>query len=92
MIQNMFGMCLLPLGLVPQQGHLYRMISDYIYFDVNQQALNIAPKEAMQFGSTLWQLLFCIHNAKNKFGPVYMSKVDLYDGFYSLWLCLKDTH
>ena len=53
LIQDMFGMRLSPLGLVPQQGHWDQMISDYSYFDVNQQTLNIALKEAMQFGCTL---------------------------------------
>ena len=68
------------------------MISDYIYFDVNQQTLKIAPKEAMQFGCTLWWLLFCIHNANDLIGPVYILKVNLSDGFYRLWLHPKDTH
>ena len=68
------------------------MISDYSYFDVNQQTFNIAPTEAMQFGRTLWRLLFRIHNANNHFGLVYMSKVDLSDGFYRLWLRPEDTH
>ena len=67
------------------------MISDYSYFDVNKDTLNIAPSEAMQFGRTLWRLLFRIHHANEKFGPVYMSKVDLSDGFYRLWLRPEDT-
>ena len=92
MIQDMFGLRLSPLGLVPQRGCRDRMISDYSYFDVNQQTLNIALKEAMQFGRTLWRLLFCTHNANDQFGPVYMSKVDLSNGFYRLWLRPKDTH
>ena len=66
MIQDMFGMRLFPLGLVPQWGGWDWMILDYSYFDVNQQTLNIAPKDAMHFG------------------PVYMSKVDLSNGFYCL--------
>ena len=92
MIQEMFGLRLSPLGLVPQRGRRDRMISDYSYFDINQQTFNIAPKEAMQFGRTLWRLLFRIHNADDKFGPVYMSKIDLSDGFYRLWLRPEDTH
>ena len=68
------------------------MISDYSYFDVNQDTLNIAPAEAMQFGCTLWGLLYCIHCANNNFRPVYMSKIDLSDGFYKLFLHPKDIH
>jgi len=92
MIKDMFGLRLSPLGLVPQRGRRDRMISDYSYYDVNQETLNIAPNEAMQFGRTLWRLLFQIHHANDHFGPVYMSKIDLSDGFYRLWLRPEDTH
>ena len=91
MIKSVFGLRLSPLGLVPQRGRRDRMISDYSYFDVNNDTLNIAPSEAMQFGRTLWRLLFRIHHANDRFGPVYMSKVDLSDGFYRLWLRPEDT-
>ena len=92
MIQDMFGLRLSPLGLIPQRGRRDRMISDYSYNDVNQQTLNIAPKEAMQLGRTLWRLLYRIHHANDRFGPVYMSKNDLLDGFYRLWLRSEGTH
>jgi hypothetical protein len=91
MIKSLFGLRLSPLGLVPQRNRRDRMISDYSYFDVNKDTLNIAPAEAMQFGRTLWRLLYRIHHANDKFGPVYMSKVDLSDGFYRLWLRPEDT-
>ena len=68
------------------------MISDYSYFDDNADTLNITPTKAMQFSKTLWRLLHRIHHANSVFGPVYMSKVDLLDGFYRLWLRPKDTH
>ena len=68
------------------------MISDYSYFDVNADTFNIAPAEAMQFGRTLSRLLYRIHHSNSQFGPVYMSKVDLSDGFYRLWLRPEDTH
>ena len=82
LIQSMPGLRLSPLGLVPQRGRRDRMISDYSYFDVNQETLNLGPSEAMQFGRTLWRLLYRIHRANSRFGPVYLSKVDLSDGFY----------
>ena len=57
MIKDMFGLRLSLLGLVPQRNRRDRMISDYSYFDVNQETLNVAPTEAMQFGRALWCLL-----------------------------------
>ena len=53
MIKKMFGLRLSPIGLVPQASRCARMIFDYSYFNVNADALNIAPAEAMQFGRTL---------------------------------------
>jgi hypothetical protein len=75
MIKSMFGLRLSPLGLVPQRNRRDLMISDYSYFDVNSDTLNIAPSEALQFRRTLWRLLFRVHHTNENFGPVYMSKV-----------------
>ena len=91
MIKKLFRLRLSPIGLVPQNNRRDRMISDYSYYDVNADTLNIAPTESMQFGRTLWRLLNEIHHANSKFGPVYMSKIDLSDGFYRLWLRPEDT-
>ena len=91
LVKKQFGLRLSPLGLVPQRGRRDRMISDYSFFDVNQETLKLAPDEAMQFGRTLWRLLYRIHHANDKFGPVFLSKVDLSDGFYRLWLRPEDT-
>ena len=72
------------MGLVPQRGRRDRMISDYSFFGVNDETLPVASKEAMQFGRTLHRLLQKIHYANERFGPVYLSKLDLSDGFYRL--------
>ena len=80
-VKNLFGLGLSPIGLVPQTNRRDKMISDYSYFDVNADTFNIAPAEVMQFGQTLWQLLCQIHHANFAFGPVFMSKADLSDGF-----------
>ena len=66
------------------------MISDYSFFGVNDDTVPLAPPEAMQFGQTLKRLLQRIHRANDIFGPVYMSKIDISDGFYRLWLRPED--
>jgi hypothetical protein len=38
----------------------------------------------MQFGHTFNRVLHRIHHANRRFGPVYMIKVDIADGFYQL--------
>ena len=91
MVKGLPGLRLSPLGLVPQRGRRPRTISDYSYFGVNEDTALMAPKEAMQFGRTLPRLLWHIHRANPRFGPVYMSKIDLADGFYRVWLNPEDT-
>ena len=80
-----------PLGVVPQHDRRPRTISDYSYFDINKETLQLAPPEAMQFGRALQRLLGYIHRANPRYGPVYMSKIDIADGFYRLGLRPTDA-
>ena len=48
----------------------------------------MAPPEAMQFGKTLHGLLQGLAYANSVFGPVYVAKCDLSNGFYWLQLSL----
>ena len=77
-------------SIVPQRNRRDRIISDYSFFRVNEETVPLAPHMAMQFGQTLKRLLQRIHRANDVFGPVYMPKIDLLDGFYCLWLQLED--
>ena len=38
----------------------------------------------MQFGRTLQHILFQIYRADPRWGPVYLAKVDISDGFYNI--------
>ena len=67
------------------------MILDHSFFGVNGNTIPLAPPEAMQFGQTLKRLLQRIYCANDVFSPVYMSKIDLFNGFYRLWLQPEDT-
>lgn len=80
-----------PLGVVPQRERRPRTISDYSFFGVNADTVPLAPKEAMQFGKALPRILRQILDANPKFGPVYLSKIDIADGFYRLGLQPKDA-
>jgi len=75
-----------PLGVIPQRGRRPRLIVDYSFYGINQETVNLAPKEAMQFGRALERILYHIRHANPKYGPVYLSKVDLSDGFYRVGL------
>lgn len=91
LVKDIPGIRLSPVGLVPQTGRRDRTIVDYSYFDVNADTVPLAAKEAMQFGRALVRLLHRIHRSNARYGPVYMSKIDLSDGFYRLWLRPQDT-
>lgn len=75
-----------PLGVVPQRERRPRIIVDYTFSGVNQDTVPLAPSEAMQFGRTLFRLLHAINDADPAHGPVFLSKLDIADGFYRLWL------
>ena len=90
-VKDFPDICLSLPRLVPQQNWRDRTISDYSFFGVNNHTVPLAHSEAMQFGQTLRRILQHIHCANGQFGPVCMSKIDLSDGFYRLWLRSEDT-
>jgi hypothetical protein len=51
----------------------------------------LAPNEAMQFGRALERLLFRIRHANPRYGPVYMNKIDISDGFYRVALAAASS-
>jgi len=63
---------------------------DYTFSGVNEDTLPLAALDAMQFGHALECLLHRIVAADPRHGPVYLSKVDLANGFYCIWLRLQD--
>ena len=84
------GLRLSPPGVVPQRNRRPRWIVDYFWWDVNSETLPLAPKEAMQFGRVLERIPREILFADPKLGPVYLSKLDISDGFYRIDLAVED--
>lgn len=84
------GLRLSPPGVVPQRGRRPRWIVDYSWWKVNEETLPLAPKEAMQFGHALDRILREILLADPKLGPIYLSKLDISDGFYRINLAIDD--
>lgn len=80
------GLRLSPLGCVPQEGRRPRVICDYSYWGINEKTVKLAPEKAMQFGTAPLRIRQTIMRANPKFGPVYMYKNDLSDGFYRIRL------
>ena len=78
-----------PMGVVPQRERRPRLIVDYTFHGVNPETVPLAPKEAMQFGRALERILYKVRHANPKYGPVYLSKTDLADGFYRIPLSVS---
>ena len=79
-----------PPGVVPQRNRRPRWIVDYSFYGVNADTLDLAAREAMQFGHALDRILREILLANPDDGPVQLMKVDLSDGFYRIDLCVDD--
>ena len=75
-----------PMGVVPQRDRRPRVIVVYSYFQVNDETVKLAPREAMQFGKALERVLRKIVEADPMHGPTYLLKIDIADGFYRIWL------
>jgi hypothetical protein len=71
-----------PLGIIPQRDRRPRLIVDYSFYEVNSETVPLGPQDAMQFGRMLERILRLVRNANERYGPVYLGKVDLADGFY----------
>jgi hypothetical protein len=53
--------------------------------------VDLVPAKSMQFCRALWRILNAIARANPDLGPVYMSKVDIADGFYRIWVTSTDV-
>ena len=77
------GLRLAPLGCVPQVGRRPRLICDYTFWGVNQDSDEHAP-DSMQFGQALLRIIQRVVYANPEFGPVYLAKIDISDGYYGM--------
>jgi hypothetical protein len=75
-----------PIGVVPQRDRRPRTICDYSFFLVNLDIIPLAPTKSMQFGRALWRILQQVSDADPRLGPVHLSKIDIADGFYRIWI------
>jgi hypothetical protein len=79
-----------PLGIVPQRDRRPCTICDYSLFLVNLDTIHLALAESMQFGRALWRILQQVNDADPRLEPVHLSKIDIADGFYRIWINADD--
>jgi hypothetical protein len=82
-----------PLGFVPQRhgGRERLVISDYTFFGLNHETVPLSPSECMQFVRALWRILRHGKSANPHHGPIYLSKIDIADGFYRICVRASDV-
>lgn len=80
-----------PIGVVPQANRRPRPIVDYTFYGINDATQPNAHMDSMQFGRTLDRIIRKIVTANPRHGRVYLSKTDLADGFYRLFLSPRDA-
>ena len=86
LVKMLLDLHLSPIGVVPQYDQHPQLICDYLFYGINQDTLHLAPNKAMQFGLALTWVLRVLASANPKFGLVYLSKIDISDGFYRMQL------
>lgn len=91
LVRDLPGLRISPLGAKEERERRPRLICDHTFFGVNQHTLLRTPPEAMQFGGTLERVLHAVRHADPRHGPVYLSKYDIKDGFYRLFLQANDA-
>jgi hypothetical protein len=89
-IKDLPNLRISPIGVVPQRDRRPRTIVDYSFSGVNQDTCPVAPQEAMQFGTALQRIIEDTVNADPRWGPVYLCKVDISDGFYRIGVRIED--
>jgi len=86
LVRHLPGLRLSPAQIKEERDRRPRFIADHRTLGVNDHTLPVAPKEAMQFGGTLYRLLWHIRHANPRFGHVHIAKFDVKDGFYRIHL------
>ena len=85
-VRHLPGLRLSPLGIKEERDRRARLVVDHSHYLVNLHTMAHAPKEAMQFGGALYRVLYKLFHADPRFGPAWLAKYDVKDGFYRMML------
>ena len=89
-VKHLPALQLSPAAVKDERDRKPRLLCDHSWSPVNETTSPHAPPEAMQFGGALHRVLRRVRHANPKFGPVYLSKHDIKDGFYRMFLKPSD--
>lgn len=91
LIKDLPGLRFSPAGIKVERDRRPRLVVDHTFFFVNRDTLQLAPKESMQFGAALPRIIYLARHADPDFGPIYLAKYDIKDGFYRVHLDPDDA-
>lgn len=89
-VKHLPGLQLSPAAVKDERDRKPRLLCDHSWYPVNDSTSPHAPPEAMQFGGALHRVLRRVRHANPKFGPVFLAKHDIKDGFYRMFLKASD--
>ena len=89
LVEDPPGLCVSPLGIMPQRKRRPRLIADHSFHSINAETMQLAPDKAVQFGRALEWTLQKIRHTDPHHRPIFLSKADLADGFCQFGLALS---
>ena len=84
LVRHLDELKLSPSAVKPERDRRPRLLVDHTWFGVNDATQEYPAKEVMQFGHALPRVLHRVHHSNPSFGPVYLAKFDISDGFYRM--------
>ena len=89
-VRHLPRLWLSPIAAILQRGRRPCLIHYFAWSGLNEAFTQVAHKEAMRFGKSLYRVINCILAAPPKLGPTFLNKVDLADVYMLIWVRLKD--
>ena len=90
LVKDLPNLQLSPAAVKEERDRKPRLLCDHSFSPVNDTTAPHAPPEAMQFGGALPRTLRSVRHANPKYGPVFLAKHDVKDGFYRMFLRAGD--
>lgn len=91
LVKDLPNLHISPLGMKEEREHKPQLVCNHSFFGVNGFTISRTPSAAMQFSGALPRIMDQIRHADPSFGPTYLSKCDIKDGFYHLFLSADDA-
>jgi hypothetical protein len=89
-VKHITRLQLSPAAIKDERDRKPRLLCDHSWSPVNDTTSPTSPPEAMQFSGALHRVLRRVRHADPKFGLVYLSKHDIKDRFYRMFLKADD--